>query len=563
MLVDPSVRDTKIVADARLDGLDDLRSELGLDPAKDTSETILAAYLRWHGDCVHRLRGEFAFAIWDPALGRLFCARDPLGVHPFAYSAGPSRFLFASTPQILRAVPGAGGDLDPLAVAYLLLDRWDDPSFTFSKGIKRLPPGNSLSVGLNGAVVLHDYWSERLRTIQAAPLESDMTQRFRELFMRAVARRIPEEGPFAAELSGGLDSSAVSAASAAVAPHDRLTLAIAAFDDPTLDDGHYDEGRYREPILRAFEGQTLQLPGSEAVSIGAIDEAMSATGWPIAGAMLLVHLALYQRLASLSIRIVLDGFDGDSTVSYGTGRLIELLIRGRVTGFAREVVALGRTSGLGALRVALQGVALPIGGHVAFRLGVTPDVRYSLASRQLLDSTGVRELLRREERVWPGDVERKHLQRIRSGTTAFGLETRDALAGSVGIKVLHPLFDVDLVEFCLGLPSEQFLRNGYGRWIFRQAMKGIVAEQVLTRQQKGGLSPAFVARVVDAYGPNALSDILRGPAAEFVDHQRTRDAIRGWLARQDIGSSYALLPVLALNRWLGATDVVDRPPSAK
>ena len=125
-----------ITADARIDNRNELILALASDrtigKATPDSALILHAYLAWGEECVDRLLGDFAFAIWDPAKHQLFCARDHFGVKPFYYSReNGKRFVFSSSIRALESISGAGYEIDEHKVVDYILQEFKDKARTF------------------------------------------------------------------------------------------------------------------------------------------------------------------------------------------------------------------------------------------------------------------------------------------------------------------------------------------------------------------------------------------------------------------------------------------------
>lgn len=179
--------------------------------SRTDTEVIVHAYEQWGTDCVRRLRGMFAFAIWDQRRRRLFAARDRVGKKPFFYTVQGSRFLFASELQGLLAFPGVPREVDLQGIdAYLALGYIPPPRSGF-KNIQKLPAGHWIAVDLtpDGPVVRVDrYWSlDYLPKI--AITEAEASETLREKLTEAVRLRMVSDVPIGAFLSGGIDSSIV------------------------------------------------------------------------------------------------------------------------------------------------------------------------------------------------------------------------------------------------------------------------------------------------------------------------------------------------------------------
>lgn len=233
-----------IIADARLDARHNLFAVLrqaGREPARSASdaELILQAYAAWGEECLQRLRGDFAFGIWDAQRKTLFCARDHLGIKPFYFAEDKDFFLFSNTLDCVRMHPGISDELNETAIAdYLLFGLNCDPASTTFRAIRRLPPAHFLRVSADGLCMAR-YWSipvnERIRYKQ----NHQYVEHFQSLLRDAVSDRL--RGPrVGIMLSGGLDSSSLAATARELCPEKGEAGKLRAYTttcDETLDHG--------------------------------------------------------------------------------------------------------------------------------------------------------------------------------------------------------------------------------------------------------------------------------------------------------------------------------------
>jgi len=201
----------------------ELREELtGLGRAFGTkcdTEVLLNAYAEWGADCLQRLSGMFSFAIHDRAERRLFLAVDRFGKKPLYYAQRPGLFVFASEPGSLLAHPGLPARIDPAAVyKYLIHDFVPAPSSIYA-GVAKLEGGHCLLLDADapGPVSPRQYWDLRFQPKSRLSF-AQATERFRELFSKAVRARLMSDVPLGVYLSGGLDSSCVLAEVVSAAP---------------------------------------------------------------------------------------------------------------------------------------------------------------------------------------------------------------------------------------------------------------------------------------------------------------------------------------------------------
>lgn len=188
---------------------DELRTKGRVFRTQSDTEVVLAAYEAWGPPCVERFNGMFAFALWDGAERRLFCARDRFGKKPFFYAVVDGIFVFASEMKALLRVPGLDRGIDHEALAkYLALDFVPAPRTLF-RHISKLPGGFRLTVAA-GRVEVQRYWDLPAKKA-AQPAGTDVPSAIAETLAVASRRRLVSDVPLGLLLSGGLDSSSISA----------------------------------------------------------------------------------------------------------------------------------------------------------------------------------------------------------------------------------------------------------------------------------------------------------------------------------------------------------------
>lgn len=173
---------------------------------RSDTETLLVAYMQWGQDCLHRLRGMFAFAIWDERRATLFCARDPFGIKPLYYTRQGTRFIFASEIKAILRHPAYRRQLNEEALEQYLCFQFSALPETFFKGIFKLPPAHWLRVDRQGAMEMQRYW--RPEFVPDAHLGGEEAAARVDAAVRASVRlHGAADVPVGSLLSGGVDSS--------------------------------------------------------------------------------------------------------------------------------------------------------------------------------------------------------------------------------------------------------------------------------------------------------------------------------------------------------------------
>jgi len=538
--------DIVVAADLRIDNRTELIARLGLPPCGDAA-LVAAAYRTWGADCARHLDGDFAFALFDRTTRSLVCARDAFGVKPLVYAHVPGKlFAFASEVRALLALDEVPRDVDEKRIADFLTLHFDDFERTFFRAIRRLPGGCTLTLR-DAAPRVTRWWSpEEIRPLPRAT-DAEYAERFREHFIRAVraCMNVPDVSQLGAMLSGGLDSSAI-----ACAARDELagSATLPVFSWIFSDVPEADEREYQE-IVAASGGFMRYVIDSAAGSFSPWSdlERLLPDGPPYAPNHYLNHgVATIAR--PLGIRTILDGLGGDSSISRGGARFVELFTRGRALTLVRELRAFAAVNGGSPSRTFVTHVLAPLTPPPAFRLyrtirrrPQTDDGLQLLQPRIAALSGACRAPFRPQL-----SVRNEHIAHLQSPMLAEGLELFDRVMAMAGVEGRYPFFDRRLVEFCVSLPADQKLARGYSRVVARRATEGSVPDAVRWRNGKGKpglhiitslraeherLDQLFL-READVLAPYINIDALRGLYRRFLDTQSPDllTAVRLWSA---------------------------------
>ncbi len=226
------------------------------------TEVILHLYEERGIDCVEAFNGDFAFAIWDSRKQCLMLARDRMGVRPLFYTKRDGVLYFASEVKSLLEVPGVVADLDPMALDQIFTFWVPIAPRTPFKNIHELPPGHIL-IAKGGQVTVRPYW--QLTYPDAADayawdnrLEGDIAEELRALLFDATRIRLRSDVPVGAYLSGGLDSSIITAAVNRIRPDRLRTFSV------TFESKEFDESAFQQDMVRALGTEHSSIPCTAA-----------------------------------------------------------------------------------------------------------------------------------------------------------------------------------------------------------------------------------------------------------------------------------------------------------
>lgn len=569
--------DLALTADARIDNRDELIAALGINgrPREEITdgELILGAYERWGESCPEKLLGDFAFAIWDRRKQRLFCARDHMGLKPFYYHRSGRALVFASEIKALLCVPEVPHRLNEVRVADYLASFWEDKEITFYRGILRLPPAHRMSVDRHGTRI-ESYWSlDPSREVRLGS-DEEYAEAFREIFTEAVGSRLRSAFPAGSMLSGGLDSSAiVCVARQLLTPNGgyRLHTFSAIFDDMP----ERDERRFIDAVLAGGGLEPHYLHADRSEPLADLDRILQYEDEIFFAPILFLHWGLHNAAQQHGVRVLLNGLDGDSVVSHGYDHLTKLARRGRWRTLVAEVNGLHARLGLPRLKTLLQFGIKPLAPEplrqarrILRRRKRLPQATASMMINadfaQRIDLAGRVQTAQEDRSGLVRTAREHHLRVLTSGLFTFMLEANDRAAAVSSIEPRSPFYDKRLVEFCLALPPEQKLQQGWTRVVVRRALADILPAEVRWRGGKGSFAPNFIPSLLTLESALMEEVILDDPQAieEYMDVPALREAYHRYTSRSTRGDAVAVpdvvtvLQATTLALWLRQTGLV-------
>ncbi|MGH9381461.1 MAG: asparagine synthase (glutamine-hydrolyzing) [Thermoanaerobaculia bacterium] len=514
----------------------ELRRELEEDGHRFESgtdtEVILALYLRHGTALLNRLRGMFAFAIWDGTRGRLLAARDPFGQKPFYFTVTDGKLLFASEIKALLAHADVRVEPEPAAVSYYLSLRLIPPPLTMFRGIRKLAAGHWLIWDGGPEPVIGRYWKPR---VGAFPERSDgeWIEGLLPRIERAVDAHRVSDVPVGAFLSGGLDSSVVVAALARQGADPLQTFAVGS-DVPAFDERPYARAMARQcHTLHREVVASASLLGRIPGLVAALDEPSD----PIAA-------CFYEaaRLAGSHVKVVLGGDGGDEIfggfdryAAFDRADQYAQLPRWLREEVIRPIVRLAPESfGYKALTQRarwLDSVSSERGGRMYARMTshtrFTPELSRTLYGAELSASLAGHDALAAivapfEELSGADSLDRMIYADLMTRLPEHTLMLADHLGMAHGLEVRSPLLDVELAEYCLSMPRRLRVRNGLTKVALRRAAEPWLPPALLRRRKQGFMFP--VARWLEERALAEVRDrLLHGPLVR-----------EGWIRRQAI-----------------------------
>ena len=469
--------------------------------SRTDTEAILHLYEEEGHDCVKRLHGMFAFAIWDGPRGELFLARDRIGVKPLYYATSASGFTFASEAKALLRHPATPRELDEEALADYLTFAFTPPPRTMYRGISKLAPAERMVVRADGSVERSTYWSPFSPEVSRAVAEmsdDEMVQRIRELLTESISDRMMSDVPFGVFLSGGVDSSANVALMAHLTDRPVRTFS-------TAPRGHarYDELSYARLIVDRYGTDHHEVLIDEADMEDFVPWMIYHEDEPIAD-WTAVPQHFVSRLARESGTVVIQCGEGADELFHGYKGYGDH--RRYVAPFQRVPQPLRRALGTGAARVT-RGVGRGIRhGEALYDAGRSPlpywggalCFRGEVKDRVLHGSRSTDDAYAMVERHWQdadtlaggADLFQKITYvELKQRLAELLLMRLDKIAMASSIEGREPFLDHRLVEFAVALPPRMKVRRGVAKYGLKRAVSDLLPDEVISRPKQGFGTP--------------------------------------------------------------------------
>ena len=520
-----SVREKAVVtADLRLDNREELIRALGpqlrIAERVGDHELILGAYEHWGEGCVHRLLGDFAFAIWDREKKHMFCARDTLGIKPFHYSYSNKRFLFGSDPEQLLVDPHLSRELNEGMIAEYLSDSIHDREETFYKGIFRLPAAHCMTVTPD-KINKRRYWDPDSIETLSYKSEADYIEHFIEIFAQAVTARLRTPHKVGVLLSGGIDSSSV----VSMVDYLKSTNPV---DIPELETYSLlfpglatDEA----PNIKAFT-KTMEVASNEMVfnppSVSNSSRIIKKVrGFPDT-ATGMAYYPVYDAAKEHGVSVLLGGWGADDWLGTGALYYADLLNQGNLSmfyhKFSGDIQNRGLTTTLGLLmnyglkplapdwmrsarkyirkKMSTEElVAVPKWIHqdYARRTSLTTRINYSAVGQP---SKRARDIQREARTRW-----------LNSGMMAVNAELQGRALAMHGLEGRYPYNDRRIIEFGLSISSKQNWLYREQKAVIHSAVKKITPRLKSHRYSDPDGSPIYLASLAKINENDAFSNL--------------------------------------------------------
>ena len=487
-----------IIFDGRIYNRSEIYETLKDRPRPDAPDAhlLLKLYEQIGTEAFHKANGEFAIAIYDHRKNELRLACDPIGTRALYYTETPEFIAFASSTDAIASLPEVESGIDELTLVAFFFGAFDlAQGRSPFKAIKSVSPAHSITIAPH-EVSNHRYYSFSNNLGSQNISLKDCIEKFRYEIIRSVKDRMQSPGKIGTTLSGGLDSSVVTAIAAQHLKSKSQTLhAFSAVPTKANDAISLEEIAHIQTVAKNHSNIQLHpIVSDQSGPFSNLETQIKEDGRP-PDAFYYITEKLANTASKLGIQTVLTGLGGDMLVSSnGLGTFIAQLFSKSSLSSPRHLrnTLLKHRSIKGFLGNEIIIPLFPesISSKLVGKNSIKHAIKNGILRTEFLDSNGISEQLSARS-FFANRVFKNNLMRVSSALDTGILAINNNFWRGQQIEFLHPLEDLRLIEFCLGLPQEYFAYGKQKRGLYRAAAKGIIPDSVRLRNSKGAFIPRF------------------------------------------------------------------------
>ncbi len=460
------------------------------------TEVLLHGYRQWGPDCVHRLNGMWAFALYDRGQGELFLSRDRFGKKPLFYTLQNGAFAFASELTALARHPALECATDRLALKKYFAYGYIPAPYSLYRRIHKLPAGHSLCFRLaGGALSTWRYWDFVIDPFPEVPRRAEEAwgEEIRRLLREAVKRRLVADVPLGVFLSGGIDSSSITAfASEAVGPGMLKTFSV-GFEEKS-----FDETPYARQVAALFRTNNHHAVLSVEKGRDLLPQIAAMLDEPMGDSSLLPTFLLCRETRKV-VTVALAGDGGDELFAgydpyraLGLARLYSALAPRPLHRAVQMAVAalpvVHRNMSLDfRLKRSLRGLSYPRKLWNAVWLGALEPADLD---DLFAEKTDLEEVYAEAIAAWDACPQDDLVDKTLQFYTKLYLQDdilvkADRASMMNSLEVRAPYLDIDLVDFVRRIPHRYKYRFGRTKHILKKALEPVLPREILYRPKKG------------------------------------------------------------------------------
>ena len=480
----------------------ELKSKGYIFKTSTDTEVIIYSYLEWGLGCFSRFNGMWALAIYDKRTGDVVLSRDRTGKKPLYYSKFKGNLIFTSEIKAFKHIPEFQLRPNKRKVINYAAKHYryvDNDTESFFDGIYQVPKSSYMVVNKDGSIHTDKYWELSTKITNADISDEEAVHQFKELFIDAVRLRLRSDVPLAMNLSGGLDSTSITCTAAK-----ELGVNVRTFSGVT-GGGRFDESEYIDAVVEDVGAEHTYFYPETSDLVPTISRMLAYHDEPICTVTWYSLFQISEKISQAGIPVVLTGHGGDELLGgywdHYHQNLFDLKNNGNEDEYLNEKNAWLNNHSRDP--------------HEINEFADLISTRYRDKKKEIAHFSKYLDAIDKDALEYichqsptgsykDGVLQRRlHLELLHETVPAsLRAEDRNTMAFSVESRI--PFLDYRLIEFAFSLPNKFKVRNGLGKWLLRESMKGILPEKVRTRKDKAG----FVAPAADWFKTKNRNNVL-------------------------------------------------------
>jgi len=488
---------------------------------RSDTEVIIHLYEDYGQESLHYLNGQFAFAIWDKGKRELFLARDRIGIRPLFYTCTQDRFYFSSEIKGIFALNEISREIDPVAIDQIFTFWCTIPPRTSFKGIHELPPAHFLHIK-GGAITIKEYWDVDFSGEPTHLSFEDAVDSLKDILIDATRLQLRADVPVGAYLSGGLDSSAITALIR------KFTSTPLQVFSVSFEDKDYDESVHQREMAEALGIEHHELICSYSDICDNFPEVIWHTEKPILRTAPVPLFLLSGLVQKHGFKVVLTGEGADEVLTgydifketkirefcarFPDSHWRPLLLR-RLYPYLPSFQRQPRAYREAFFNKDISDLCNPFFSHLPRwqttarnKLFFSDDlIGYSAA---ILDTDSLSDILNPDFKTWSPLARAQYIE-LKYLLPGYILSSQgDRVSMAHSIEGRFPFLDHRVVEFCAKLPSTYKMKGLREKYILRESMKTLLPQGIVKRTKRPYLAPDSISFFGSGKTPNYVYELL-------------------------------------------------------
>ena len=533
-----------VFAFSKIENFNELKDELVLKNINTDADLITSLYKTHKTQLFHYLKGSFSLIIYDNSTGEIFAGSDHHGFFPLYFYKDKKSITFTSAPKLLFQESLLQKELDQEILLDYLISGLPRKNRTIYKNVNHICGNTYITTTDN----FEKYKIEKYFNFKSKPsFSKNIINETKDIFLKTISSKLHKtDSKIACMLSGGLDSSSIVCAIDHLNKKNKLNKKLetysAVFPNLSLDERKKaDESFYIDDVLLKTDCKSVKKSFDEFGPIKILDE-LTDLDEPAVAPNLYINFTILKDLKKKGIKTLFDGSGGDSTIGHGHARFLELGRRFQIIQLINEYKHFSslRSQTISLLSVIKKFILKPL---IPFKL----QKRKLLATKDKIDYFNLNVFLKNEieinsyERFYdihgyfpyidlPNNPNIYRYEEVSANSLFAQYASRLSfhIGKKFNVQIVTPYYDKNFMEYCLNIPMKEKMKIGRDRCYFRDAMQGIVPDNVLQRMDKGDLSYVF-RNEFNTIPSNKIMDLIITDQSSYFDKLIDRKKLKSFI----------------------------------